>query len=457
MMRLNFIKLHISFRIASILLAALLLSGPFVVNAQTIESLQQADKLRIKVWLEPEQNIIAKQQVKLIIEVASDKKFSSGARVGLFAIKDAIVLQREKFALNFIRQEDNKNWTVQQWTQVVHPQRDGQFVVPAIPVTLSIVGEKTKTIDGQVNTLPMTFEATIPNELEDKDSWIATTRYEVTSSFNKSIHTLKPGDALVRTIHLLADDMPAMMLPKVGVEDVDDIGIYQKPPQISDKVNRGEYLAERIETLTYVFEKTGDYQLPAQSFYWWNLDSGMLETIELPATTLNVSHSPIGVDPADNNQQPSLQNKELDIANLLRKLGIVLIIFIAIWFIAPRLQRYIKNKKTVKPVKLSERSLQRQFNKACRDNDSKKAIQLFYQWLDLYAGESFRGSIRKRLSEIGELQTMSEFNRIMQSIYMSDKNDNVNLCRFANQFIDKLKQLDKSSGLNRWNIELKLN
>ena len=92
-------------------------------SANTIAQLQQEDKLRIKAWLEPEDNIIARQQVKLQIEVATDKWFSGGTRIGHFEIKDAIVMQREKFAVNSTRTDGDKSWAVQQWTLVVYPQR----------------------------------------------------------------------------------------------------------------------------------------------------------------------------------------------------------------------------------------------------------------------------------------------------------------------------------------------
>ena len=114
--------------------------------AVTLAELFENDKVRIKVWIEPEKNIVARQQVNLQIEVATDKWFSSGTKIGYFEVKDAIVLQREKFAVNSIREEGEKTWTIQQWTLVIYPQRDGVFEVPAIPLQLSIAGDGAESV-----------------------------------------------------------------------------------------------------------------------------------------------------------------------------------------------------------------------------------------------------------------------------------------------------------------------
>ena len=65
-----------------IMLGVLMTFACVSASANTIAVLQQEDKLRIKAWLEPEDNIIARQQIKLQIEVATDKWFSGGTRIG---------------------------------------------------------------------------------------------------------------------------------------------------------------------------------------------------------------------------------------------------------------------------------------------------------------------------------------------------------------------------------------
>jgi hypothetical protein len=369
---------------------------------------------------------------------------------------DAIVLQREQFAVNSTRSEDGKSWTVQTWSQVVYPQRDGVFRIPAIPLRLAIASEGLESIGGETFTSPLVFTAHTPVELQDKTSWIATTRFEVKESFNKSLDDLKPGDALIRTINMSVSDLPAMMLPEFTAEALPGMAIYQKTPEVMDRVNRGEYIAGRTEVLTYVFEQSGDYQLPAQTYYWWNLRSQSVESIELPAHALKVSpSSATGSEDAD--QQPAKQVWAGDITRLLKYAAATLILLLSIWFFARKLYRSFIHTRLPHSSLPSERALRRQFKAACRQNNPEKAIPLFYNWLDNYAGDHFQGSVRQFFNKQDQDQLSTAFDGIMRSVYMENDDNRIDLKKFANLYIHELRRSEHPDGVNRWAIELKLN
>jgi hypothetical protein len=369
---------------------------------------------------------------------------------------DAIVLQREQFAVNSTRSEDGKSWTVQTWSQVVYPQRDGVFRIPAIPLRLAIASEGLESIGGETFTSPLVFTAHTPVELQDKTSWIATTRFEVKESFNKSLDDLKPGDALIRTINMSVSDLPAMMLPEFTAEALPGMAIYQKTPEVMDRVNRGEYIAGRTEVLTYVFEQSGDYQLPAQTYYWWNLRSQSVESIELPAHALNVSLSS-ATGSEDIDQQPAKQVWAGDITRLLKYPAITLILLLAIWAVTRKLYRSFTQTRLPHSSLPSESALRRQFEAACRQDNPEKAIPLFYNWLDNYAGDHFQGSVRQFFNKQDQDQLSTSFDGIMRSVYMENDGNRIDLKKFAKLYIHELRRSEHPDGGNRWAIELKLN
>lgn len=440
--------------------------------ADTIAQLQQEDKLRIKAWLEPEENIIARQQIYLQIEVATDKWFSSGTRIGRFEIKDAIVMQREKFAVNSTRTDGDKSWTVQQWTLVVYPQRDGQFEIPAIPLQLSVAGDGIESIVGEANTQPMSFEAmipqqvvseqvtsepVIPGQVQKKKSWLASNRFDVEQSFDKTTEELAPGDALIRTITFSADNLAAMMLPEVEIESIEGIAVYRKPPQLTDKVNRGDYIAERTEVITYVFEKEGEYLLPKQIYHWWNLETQSLEAIELEEQPLTISGMGNAVTSVQQTSVLTERNRLAELVPLFKMAGVVLLVVIAAWF---AVRKFAKRSGTVSSAKqepLSETVLRKQFEKACASNDFEKAIGIFYRWLDNFAGESFKGSVREQLKGFKQDDLLASFKDIMQAIYASEKNSSIDLKLFASQYIDALEKKGRQSGVSLLSVDLKLN
>lgn len=445
-----------------IMLAVLMVFVFTSAYADTIAQLQQEDKLRIKAWIEPEENIIARQQIYLQIEVATDKWFSSGTRIGRFEIKDAIVMQREKFAVNSTRADGDKSWTVQQWTLVVYPQREGQFEIPVIPLQLSIAGDGIESIVGEANTQPMSFEAMIPEQIiselmQDKKTWLASNRFDVEQSFNKSIEELAPGDALIRTITFSADNLPAMMLPEIEIENIEGIAVYRKPAQLTDKVNRGDYIAERTEVITYVFEKAGGYLLPKQIYHWWNLETQSLEAIELEEHALKISGTGNTTDPAQQTSTLADRNRLVELMPLFKIAGVVLLVVIAAWF---AVRKFAKRSGTVSSAKqepLSEAALRKQFEKACAGNDYEKAIGIFYRWLDNFAAESFKGSVREQLKEFEQDDLFASFKDIMQAIYASEKNSSIDLKLFASQFIDALEKKGRQSRVSLLSVDLKLN
>lgn len=445
-----------------IMLAVLMLFVFTSAAADTMAQLQQEDKLMIKAWLEPEDNIIARQQVKLQIEVATDKWFSGGTRIGRFEIKDAIVMQREKFALNSTRSDGDRSWTVQQWTLVVYPQREGLFEIPVIPLQLSVAGDGIESIIGEANTQPMSFSAIIPEQIiseqvQGKKTWLASNRFEVEDSFDKNTEELAAGDALIRTITFSADNLPAMMLPEVEIENIEGIAAYRKPPQLTDKVNRGDYIAERTEVITYVFEQPGEYLLPNQIYHWWNLETQALEAIELEEQALKISGTGNTTDPAQQTSTLVERNRLAELIPLFKIAGVVLLVVIAAWFVMRKFAKRGVTDSSVKQKTISETVLRKQFEKACAANDYENAIGIFYRWLDNFAGDSFKGSVRQQLKEFEQVDLETGFKDIMQAIYASERSSGIDLKSFASQYIDALEKKGRQSKVSLLSVGLKLN
>jgi len=447
--------------LTAFLFSAMTVGFNVTASAATLTELLETDRVRIKTWIEPRENIIARQQVKLQIEIATDTWFSGGTRIGAFAVKDAILLQREKFALNSSRREDGKDWTVQQWTLLIYPQRGGRFVIPEIPVRVSVAAEDLEAIAGDLSARSLSFVANIPepilNKSLDEADWVATTRFDVQESFDKSLDDLKPGDAVTRRISMSADDLPSMMLPNVVELGIQGMAVYPKPPQLTDKSNRGNYLAERTQVITYVFEESGEYQLPPQTFYWWNLESESLDSIDLDARNLEV-RSLSGLEDAGTQQQSSTSQRSFaGYIPVLKKAGMVFLLLVLVVIVVRRFGKIAARTRSTEPKQLSGSALFRQFESACKKNDLEKAMGLFYQWLDDFGGGAFKGSIRETLNEFDQVQLTLAFQNITRTIYTRDKSNEIDLKSFARKFISELKASTRPVRFDSLRVDLKLN
>jgi len=435
----------------------LLLFAGTAPAGQTLETLKQAGRLKLKVWVEPTEHIIARQQVNLQIEIATDRWFSGGTRIGRFEIADAIVLQRENFAINSSRNENGESWAVQQWTLAVYPLRSGVFDVSEIPLQLSIAGENLEAIEGEIKTPGFSFIASIPAPIDSGVHWIATPRFSIEDSFDKDGNEFKPGDALTRTIKMSADNLPAMMLPEIGADNIDGVAVYSQPPRLADRVNRGDYIAERSQTFSYVFEKPGEYQLPERTYFWWNLESRSYESIKLEAHVFKVTDT-IGHAESDAKSSVGLF---IEYRPLFIKLTLGLLAIVLLWFF---IQRYRKqhSQQYGNQAHLTESSLRKRFMQACTNNEAEQAVGLLYKWLDLYAdNQEFTASVRERLHKIHNNELLVIFNQVLQSIYgpdyASEKNRALDLKLFFNMLSRELEKNSRPPLFDKFSVSLKLN
>jgi hypothetical protein len=97
------------------------------------------------------------------------------------------------------------------------------------------------------------------------------------------------GDAIKRRIELHAEDVSGMAFPPSLHDDIDGVGIYPGEPTVEDKFNRGELAGTRIETVTYVFERAGHFEIPDIELTWWIIDTEELQKIVLPGLSLEVT------------------------------------------------------------------------------------------------------------------------------------------------------------------------
>jgi hypothetical protein len=342
-----------------------------------LKTLVEGGQLTVNAWLRPGADAVVSQQVLLNIEVATTTWFAGGTKIGLFDIDGVVVLRRKKFANNSTKRDAGQTWVVQVWTIALYPQHAATFTVPAIELSLSIADGNGGEIEGTAKTSPVSFSAVIPKSLAEQKQWVATSSLQIEQTVNRDIETLRVGDAVVRTIEIKADDIAAMMLPRVIAKQYDGLAVYEKLPKVEDSVNRGSYLASRTQELTYVAEKQGEYIIPAQKFHWWDTSSQTVKIEELPKLTVIVGvGAPVEESAVDDGAVGVVDfmknNKEL----IVQVLALLILVIIAL-MLALKLSLLVRRYKPQ-----SSTNLEKQFTQACKDGDSVTVTNLMYQWLE---------------------------------------------------------------------------
>jgi hypothetical protein len=222
----------------------------------------------------------------LTLEVATDRWFTGGTRIGIPEVPGLVILQTEQFASNASETRNGQSWVVQRWTLDIYPQRAGEFTIPPMPLKIKVNAGDVGDLEGELMSSAIQLSVSIPDTLAQAELWVAAPRYAVSQHFDRSLEDLQVGDAFEREILFEAVDVMAMMLPAFNAEKLPGLATYPSPPVLDNSNNRGQTRGSRSERISYVIEAQGQYVLPARDYFWWNTTSGQLELLTLPATEI---------------------------------------------------------------------------------------------------------------------------------------------------------------------------
>jgi hypothetical protein len=226
----------------------------------------------------------------VVVELLALGQFSGSPHFELPNIPGAILMQVSERPLLMTREVDGETYTVQQYDFALFVQRGGPCVVPPMPVR---VGTKerfdTPMVEHRLHTKEVTLEATVPPGAPPDGAVVSTPALTVTESWSPLPGSARVGDAFTRNITLRADQVPGMLLPVLAHERVEGLAVYPKPPLIQDHTERGEFAGERLESVTYVCEQTGAFDIPEVVIRWWDPNAKTWHEKRLPAVKLEVA------------------------------------------------------------------------------------------------------------------------------------------------------------------------
>lgn len=346
----------------------LLLSG--ISQASTLEKLQRDGHLRVDYRIATESVVIQHQPVTLEIEVSTDRWFARGTKIPRFEIDGAVVYRGSELSTNSSRIERGQTWAVQLWTLVFYPQKSGTIELPEIEIFVSIDAVDNIAVEGVVILPAKSLEVVLPSEMQGMTNWVATNRLSITETYEGLKDSYQPGDAITRTVEMVLDDAPAMMLPAINMPVVDGLGLYVVPPKVFEKSNRGTLVGYRVEQFIYTIERAGAYQLPEQSFTWWNLNSGTKEVISLGAVDVVTEGFDATIDTSVTDGQELFDESLLTIfvGSLLAVVGSLLLVWIL---------QSLGMKQRLQALRQA-RSIRRDFVEAVKQGRAIDALQYLY-------------------------------------------------------------------------------
>lgn len=407
-----------------------------LTNAQdsfTADQNNQDPPYRISAGLAKMDRIYLGQKVTLWVDVKTNTWFTAAPQFGDVHIAHALILQLSKFNINFTEQIAGETWAVQRKEYIVYPQRAGTYSVPALDVEISYAIPGKSPGKAILKSPSLAFTTQMPPGAEKVGYFVNTPGLTVKDIFNKELQDLRVGDSLKRTITMVAEDSVGMLLPALRFDRIDGIAVYQEPPQVSDQVSRWESTGMRVESVTYLFEKEGEYLLPDITLFWWDPQESELKKEILSALKLNVAPNPeLAAESIVTETKPdTVEAKEKEYeANLkilhisLLVAGILLMVLLIRLFIprvARRVMQRLKKKKQLRWH--SEQAYFRRFRQACRSNENLEIFKRLMSWLDCIYDDSSAVTLDRLVADGHDPALQSQVNGLKTELFGKNPDD----------------------------------
>lgn len=275
-------------------LALLCALAALPAGATTVADLVAAGRLTVTSELQPATALVPGQRASLYLTVSTDRWFAGGTRIDMPEVPGLVILQSKAFAANSSATRGGQTWVSQRWTLDVYATGEGRFRTG--PIGLQVQVHTGETVArGTIEAPSVTVVASVPPAL-DAAQWVAAPAFSARQALAPEATTLRPGDAITRTVTLEAEDVLDKMLPGIAPGAFEGLAVYPDPPRLDSSSNRGHTRATRVQAVTYVAERPGDYQLPGYQFSWWDTNKARLQRVTLEPVTITVSGAPTDAD-----------------------------------------------------------------------------------------------------------------------------------------------------------------
>lgn len=339
------------------------------------DQLLAADDIVLRSTVTPDDAWVG-QRVELHVEVLAKDGWAQAKKVGDTSIDGAHLLRLESQGVRLSETIDGDSYTGQRYEFLVFTQRDGKFSVPAVPIDVEV---RTWGAGGGTEVRRMTlpgveFAARMPPGAAGIRGLISTTKLTASETWDPEIDSPEIGDAITRTITLKAEDVSGMAFAPLQHSEIEGVGIYPGEPTVDDRFSRGELAGTRIETVTYVFERPGDVDIPGVMLSWWDVGSSELKRIELPGLSVTVVGE-LGKDSetlAEATREPDRQ--------WLAGLVLAAVVAVAVLLFGRRIAARFANWRAAR--RESEAQYFQQVVRSARSGDEAIMLRDTMRWLD---------------------------------------------------------------------------
>lgn len=348
-----------------------------------------APRTMVRAHLEPAGPVVAGSEVKLVVDLLTTAWFAEAPNWPLFTVPDAIVTLPDEDAQNLSEDIDGVHWFGVSRAYRIAPQAGKTYEIAPFAITVYPGGTNAPV---RVMTPALKFVSTLPPGAEDMGTFFATTKLTATQKIEPPKGPIRVGDSVTRTITQRATGTESMLIPPLGLGEVDGLKRYTSPSTtrnvVQDRV--GLVAGERTDSVTYIADHSGRFKLPPVTIEWWNSTTRKKETIILPGATFPaaaVHEKPLFKIPVETITR-GMPHRILVIHSRQLILGCVIAlgVFILVWARAriATLVRHTRERAREARTRFLESDAMawRALRAVGRKGDLRRTIPALYRWMD---------------------------------------------------------------------------
>lgn len=384
-----------------------------------LSAFTQDDDVKADAAISFQQNeeVWAGQQVTLNLDLKTTGFSFSNSHFNLPEVNGAFLMQTDTTTIKLTENINGETWQIVRYPLALYPQKAGRLKIPSIDVrfnTSAGFGRTEKAFEFQ--TRPLELAVNLPPGVKEGDMVVTTTSFKLDHNWQPQTGTTKKtGDAFTLTLSRRANDISAMLFPPLPVFRVDGLAAYPQAPEVSDKSNRGDLTGERIDSIIWVAEKPGTYDIPGIRFQWWDPDKRELKQQIIPGLNLDIQSSPMDETTTAISDKAGQLDENL-LWLLLAVFAVIVVVFVRLKF----------GQKTPDHPVNTEKSTFAALQKACSGNQPGQAHSAIHAWLEYFSPAPGTGSRPVTLSEFAVIcndkSLASELERLQEGLVTSNSN-----------------------------------
>lgn len=274
-----------------------------LMAALLLPLLARAAEPIVRVEVGAKQPVLVGQQISIDVTILAPNFFMSAPAFPVLQVPGAVVTMPDQRALNSTETIDGVGYAGIRKTYAFTAEQDGDFELPTATVRFTYAGDDGAPREGSVTFPPTRIRAGAGGAVKAGAGTgrplLPVARLTVTQALDHASDEgtvrLRAGDALVRTVTTFAPQTQAMMIHPPHAAAPRGVRVFSADARLSDHAQDAPGPGgTRVDAITYVFERTGTYTLPAVTVDWVDPATRKPAKSEAPAIRVVVAPARAG-------------------------------------------------------------------------------------------------------------------------------------------------------------------